>query len=109
MSPNADFVPEPNIGLVQVYVCKDYICGIHDPFQWPQVFSEGYEYLCAVPRRHNLKQPLYACMWDTPYEDRDFRLLEGVVFNCLGLVSPMWFSLINTLVDQITHEVDAFM
>ena len=50
-SPNMEWVPEPFVGLVQVHLRKDFRYGVEDPFQWPQVYSEGFEFLSAVLRR----------------------------------------------------------
>ena len=37
-SPNVDWIPQPFVGLIRVFMRADYRYGENDPFQWPQVF-----------------------------------------------------------------------
>ncbi|RDX46423.1 hypothetical protein OH76DRAFT_838691 [Lentinus brumalis] len=78
ISPNADFVPEPPVGLVQVYLCEDFRYGIYDPIQWPQVFSDDFEYVCAIRRRNPVVERLYPRIWDTPVATtRTVKAIDG--------------------------------
>ncbi|RDX40899.1 hypothetical protein OH76DRAFT_1489920 [Lentinus brumalis] len=107
ISPNADFVPEPPVGLVRVHLCEDFRYGIYDPIQWPQVFSYDFEYLCAI-RRRNAVERLYPRIWDSPSEGVDFDVLQGAIFKNLGRLSNAWFAPINKLVDELAREAQDF-
>ncbi|TFK81876.1 hypothetical protein K466DRAFT_604136 [Polyporus arcularius HHB13444] len=108
ISPNCDFVPEPHVGLVQVYMCTDFRYGVHDPIQWPQIFSDDFEYLCAIRRRSPVYERRYSKIWDSPRDDVDFDHLPGIIFKNLGLLSKTWFAPLNQLVDDLAAEVQDF-
>ena len=81
-TPNMLYIPLPYIGTVEVHLRADYRYGVNDPFQWPQNFTEQYDFLCAVPRPE--AAPIdYAPLWWTPTQN-DFKLIEGSVFTCIG-------------------------
>ncbi|KAI0686910.1 hypothetical protein C8T65DRAFT_712258 [Cerioporus squamosus] len=105
VSPNSDFVPAPHLGLVQVYLCKDYRYGVYDPIQWPQVFSEDFQYLCAIRRRNPTDEQTFRKICDSPSNAGDFEALPGVIFKTLGLLSKTWFAPIDQLVHKLAREV----
>ncbi|KAI0686518.1 hypothetical protein C8Q76DRAFT_772315 [Earliella scabrosa] len=104
-SPNTDFVPEPFVGLVHVHLRKDYRYGVHDPTQWPQIFTPGFEYLCAIRRRVPDGSP-HSPVWSTPSDPSDFMVVEGSAFTSLGLLSERWYAPLKNLVDELTEKVN---
>ncbi|KAI1785092.1 hypothetical protein LXA43DRAFT_170738 [Ganoderma leucocontextum] len=83
-SPNMDFVPSPPIGLIQVVLRADCRYSLVDPIQWPQAFSDGFEYLAAVLRSDTADDTLVPIWWSPRRED--FELIQGSVIKCLGLL-----------------------
>ena len=100
------YVPLPYVGAVEVYLRSDYRYGINDPFQWPQIYTTAYDFLCAIPRREDAPAR-HAPLWWTPTE-ADFRLIEGSLFTCLGFIrkepiQPL-FHLVATLDSEISDR-----
>ncbi|KAI0349435.1 hypothetical protein OH77DRAFT_1507471 [Trametes cingulata] len=85
ISPNMSFVPLPPMGILEVILRLDYPYGLVDPIQWPQIYSDGYEYLCAIqrplPPTHRLSS-----LWWSPVEEHDFQCVEGCALKCPGLL-----------------------
>ena len=84
-TPNMDFVPDPQIGIVKVIVHDDCRYGAVDPIQWPQVISHQWEYLCAVRQRVSSRHRLVPVWWDP--QERDFSITPGSEFKNLGLLT----------------------
>ncbi|KAI0648135.1 hypothetical protein C8Q79DRAFT_555655 [Trametes meyenii] len=103
-SPNMEYVPAPSLGLKEVVLRDDYRYGEVDPIQWPQLYSEGYEFLCAIPRplpgTHRLGP-----LWWTPNQAEDFELLSGSIVKCLGLLKQHCLDPLSNLVDQLSERV----
>ncbi len=103
-----DYVPEPFVGLVQVKLQSDCRYGPHDPLHWPQLYSPEFEFLCAMRRGpvqgHLETDPL----WHTLQEGVDFVLIDGTIFNCLGLLKPAWVEPLTFLVEDLSEQVDVF-
>ncbi|KAI0691927.1 hypothetical protein C8T65DRAFT_711460 [Cerioporus squamosus] len=78
-----DYVPSPQIGIVQVSLRSDYHYGVVDPIQWLQVHMKEFDYLCAS----------------------DFELLEGSLFTCLGLLKRDALRPLDDLVDELSASV----
>lgn len=102
-SPNADYVPEAFVGLVEIVLRKDYRYGPHDPILWPQIFTEGFEYLSAVRRRVGTDETS-DCLSRLPDPENDFRLIEGSAFKTLGTISRQWMSALDAVVDIIGDD-----
>ena len=105
-SPNMNYVPLPYVSIVTVYLRSDYRYGVNDPFQWPQTFTDSYNFLCAV-RRRECAPACQAPLWWTPTQ-ADFRLIEGSVFQCLGFLrrdaaSPL-FDLVTAMDREISNR-----
>ncbi|KAI0348998.1 hypothetical protein OH77DRAFT_1415706, partial [Trametes cingulata] len=105
-SPNMTFVPMPPAGVLEVILRADYRYGLVDPIQWPQVYSPGYEYLCAIqhplPATHRLSP-----LWWTPSEDTDFERIQGCAIKCLGLLRPETIRPLGELVEEMSALVAA--
>ncbi|KAI0359020.1 hypothetical protein OH77DRAFT_1518275 [Trametes cingulata] len=103
-SPNMKFVPAPPVGVVDVILRADYRYGIVDPTQWPQIYSPGHEYLCAIPRYvappHRLSP-----LWWTPHEQTDFEHIEGCTLKCLGLLRQDSIRSLCELLDEMSALV----
>lgn len=83
-SPNMDFVPSPPVGRIKVVLRSDCRYGLVDPIQHPQVYSEGWEYLCMISRPDARREQNDALSF-TPSR-YDFVLHEGSIIKCLGLL-----------------------
>lgn len=103
-SPNMDFVPAPAIGLIKVHLCEDFRYGVHDPIQWPQNFTPGFEYLAAL-RRREAAPARWKHMWWTPRQQSDFEALEGSTFKCLGLLSRNSIPPLSDLVESLDIQI----
>ncbi|KAI0349354.1 hypothetical protein OH77DRAFT_1432151 [Trametes cingulata] len=103
-TPNMSFVPLPPAGIMEVILRADYRYGIVDPIQWPQVYSPGYEYLCAIqqplPAAHRLSP-----LWWTPSEDTDFERIQGSAIKCLGLLRPETIRPLGELVEEMSAVI----
>ncbi|KAI0360934.1 hypothetical protein OH77DRAFT_738244 [Trametes cingulata] len=103
-SPNVPFVPMPPTGILEVVLRADYRYGLVDPIQWPQVYSPGYEYLCAIqrplPATHRLSP-----LWWTPSEDADFERVQGCTIKCLGLLRRESVRALGELVEEMSRLV----
>lgn len=99
-----EFIPTPPIGIVEVVLREDYRYGMVDPIQWPQLYSTGYEYLCALQRRREAPHPL-ARLWWTPEEGKDFQLLQGCTMKTLGLLRVECVRELSGMVDDLVAEV----
>ena len=102
-SPNMDFVPKPQVGIVHVRLRVDGRYGTADPVQWPQVYTDKYSYLCAIRRPVLPRDPLFPLWW-TPAEDTDFEVLTGSLFTCLGLLRWSCVAPLNDLVEKLLDE-----
>ena len=103
-SPNADYIPQPFVGLVRVCMRNDYRYGENDPFQWPQVFTPGFDFLSVI--RHPYTSPhRYDPIWWTPSCTADFEPVEGGVFKSLGLLTRASLARLSELVDEMTRNV----
>lgn len=103
-TPNMEFIPTPPIGILEVVLREDYRYGMVDPIQWPQLYSAGYEYLCALQRRREAPHRL-ARLWWTPDEGEDFQLLQGCTIKTLGLLRPECVRELSGMVDDLVAEV----
>ena len=104
-SPNTDYIPQPFVGLVRVYMRNDYRYGENDPFQWPQVFTPELDFLSVI--RHPYKSPhRYEPIWWTPSCTTDFEPVEGGVFKSLGLLARASLVRLSDLVDEMTRLVN---
>lgn len=79
-----DFVPSPPVGRIKVILRSDCRYGLVDPIQHPQVYSEGWEYLCMISRPDARREQNDALSF-TPSR-YDFVLHEGCIIKCLGLL-----------------------
>ena len=104
-SPNADYIPEPFVGIVRVCMRSDYRYGENDPFQWPQVFTPGFEFLSVIRLPYSSPHP-YESIWWTPNCETDFRPIEGGVFKSLGLLASASLARLDALVDAMTRHVE---
>ena len=86
-TPNVDFVPEPFVGQVRVIMRRDYRFGENDPFQWPQIFTGEFDFLCVLRRPTSR----YGVMWWAPDPLEDFRTIQGSAFTCLGRLEELAF------------------
>ena len=102
-SPNCNYVPEPIVGRVVVAMQADYRYGPPDPIQWPQVLSERFEYLCAVPRRVPNTDPRTP-IWADP-QQADFKLIEGCEFKTLGLFTNESLKPLVHLVQDLVRRI----
>ena len=102
-SPNVDFIPEPLVGRVVVAMRADYRYGPPDPIQWPQVLSENYEYLCAIPRQVPPSDPR-APIWLDPQES-EFELINGCEFKSLGRLRTPWLQPLSALVAELLRRI----
>ncbi|RDX41580.1 hypothetical protein OH76DRAFT_1364402, partial [Lentinus brumalis] len=100
-----DYVPSPQVGIVQVSLRSDYRYGVVDPIQWPQIFTKEFDYLCAV-MRPTTPDSRYAPLWWTPAQS-DFVLLEGSLFTCLGLLKPDALRPLSDLVGELSSSIQA--
>ena len=80
---------------------RDYRYGENDPFQWPQVFTREYDFLCAVRR----PTPRYGSIWWAPDLLEDFHTVQGSAFTCLGRLEPSSFKPLDELVTQMVTLV----
>ena len=104
-SPNCPFVPKPLVGRVVVTLRADYRYGPPDPIQWPQVLSEGFEYLCAIRRRIKAPDPR-AAIWADPQEG-DFKIIEGCEFKTLGLFTKASLKPLAVQVRELTLRISS--
>ncbi len=82
---------------------SDYRYGVVDPLQWPQIFTDDFDYLCAV-MRPTPPGSKHASLWWTP-EQSDFEIIEGSLFTCLGLLKPDALRPLNALVDELSATI----
>ena len=68
-SPNMPFVPAPSVGLIHVVLRADCRYGDVDPIQWPQAFSEGFEFLSAILRAESAEERLWPIWWSPQEND----------------------------------------
>ena len=106
-SPNANSIPQPFLGVVQVTLRSNYRYGPVDPIQHPQLFSAGFEYLCAVRRRVPLDHR-FAPMWALPVLS-DFHTIDGSVLKCLGRLTGESLLPLDNLVEEAVHKVENFL
>ena len=104
-SPNSEHIPEPFVGLVHVCMRTDYRYGENDPFQWPQPLDLNYAFLSVIrhpyPETHR-----YAPLWWSPQIHRDFEVIEGSAFTCLGHLRSPVFDALELLVFEMSKIVD---
>ncbi|KAH9929902.1 uncharacterized protein BXZ73DRAFT_47780 [Epithele typhae] len=106
-SPNTDWIPEPLIGLVKVFLRSDYRYGSHDPFQWPQNFSNEMPFISAVLREE--QSPFeYSCLWWTPSEEQ-FRTVEGCIFTSIGVLEHSALQRLRDIACQLEDEAGLFL
>ncbi len=98
-----EYIPSPQVGIVQVSLRSDYRYGVVDPIHWPQIFTTEFDYLCAVMRPTPSDSP-YAPLWWTP-EASEFEILQGSLFTCLGLLKPEALRPLGKLVDELSATI----
>ncbi|OSD08127.1 hypothetical protein PYCCODRAFT_1463362 [Trametes coccinea BRFM310] len=103
-----DYIPRPVAGLVQVFLQPDCRYGLGDPIQHPQIFSEGFEYLCAVYRRAP-SEHRYAPIWSCPEKERDFSPLQGSAIVSLGFLRKALVSPLRLLVEDMVNRVQRYI
>ncbi|KIJ08168.1 hypothetical protein PAXINDRAFT_18677 [Paxillus involutus ATCC 200175] len=79
-SPNADWIPEPHcFQIEELRVRADGHFGYQDCFQWPQAYSEKFEYAVCIPNPQKMREQEdpTKTLWElwTPTED-DFELID---------------------------------
>ncbi|KAG6836295.1 hypothetical protein H0H93_009388 [Arthromyces matolae] len=80
-SPNARWIPTFNVGSHETFMRADGRFAMDDRTLWPQFFCERFEYIAAIPRRHqffnrdHLDEPM-DIMWWTP-TNIDFERIDG--------------------------------
>ncbi|OSC96442.1 hypothetical protein PYCCODRAFT_1379177 [Trametes coccinea BRFM310] len=103
-----DYIPQPVAGLVRVFLQSDCRYGLVDPIQHPQIFSPGFEYLCAVYRRAPSGHP-YAPLWSCLEKERDFVPLEGCTIASLGFLSKASVSPLRFLTEGMVKRVGDYI
>ncbi|EIW74316.1 hypothetical protein CONPUDRAFT_160023 [Coniophora puteana RWD-64-598 SS2] len=107
-SPNADFVPEPFIfENEEVKARADGRFGIVDAFQWPQLYSEKFEWAMCIPR----KDPFYAHerRWFAWENLRDEDFLRSARYPTMYSLGPNKQLGVSGLVSQAKEAVTAWM
>ncbi|KAF8833364.1 hypothetical protein BDN67DRAFT_1017639, partial [Paxillus ammoniavirescens] len=79
-SPNADWIPEPHcFQTEELCVRADGRFGYQDCFQWPQAYSQKFEYAVCIPNPQKMREQEdpSKTLWElwTPTED-DFELID---------------------------------
>ncbi|KAF8833235.1 hypothetical protein BDN67DRAFT_1017789 [Paxillus ammoniavirescens] len=79
-SPNADWIPELHcFQTEELRVRADGRFGYQDCFQWPQVYSQKFEYAVCIPNPQKMREQEdpSKTLWElwTPTED-DFELIN---------------------------------
>lgn len=87
-SPNMPFIPLAPSGVVEVVLRGDYRYGLVDPIQWPQVYTEEYDYLCAIRCGAGAGDE-YSALWWSPSESQHFQVVEGAMFKSLGRLTSI--------------------
>ena len=103
-TPNMMYVPQAPVGIVHVRLRADGRYGVADPIQWPQIYTDKFDYLCAVrrrvPERHRLSP-----LWWTP-DPKDWHVIKGSMFTCLGLLKWERVVPLSNLVDELVESID---
>ncbi|KAI0362328.1 hypothetical protein OH77DRAFT_43594 [Trametes cingulata] len=100
------YVPEPPLGILPLFLCTDLKYGILDPTQWPQLYTPEYEFLCTLRRRPTCPHPRYpSCIWWKPQQATDFCVVEGSVFKSLGLISTQSLAPLRQAVNDLVPEI----
>ncbi|KAF8833607.1 hypothetical protein BDN67DRAFT_1017360 [Paxillus ammoniavirescens] len=78
--PNADWIPELHcFQTEELCVCADGCFGYQDCFQWPQAYSQKFEYAVCIPNPQKIREQEDSSktLWElwTPTED-DFELIN---------------------------------
>ncbi|KIK72048.1 hypothetical protein PAXRUDRAFT_120248, partial [Paxillus rubicundulus Ve08.2h10] len=79
-SPNADWIPEPHcFQTEELCVCADGHFRYQDCFQWPQVYSQKFEYTVCILNLQKMREQEdpSKTLWElwTPTED-NFELID---------------------------------
>ena len=101
-----DYIPEPHIGIIRVFLMVDARYGTFDPIQHPQILVPEFKYFSAIYRRAPPTHSLHA-MWTIPHEAAHFRRLEGTIVPSLGLLSDDFLAPISVLVDATSARVES--
>ncbi|KAI1796489.1 hypothetical protein LXA43DRAFT_937471 [Ganoderma leucocontextum] len=101
-SPNAEYIPQVEHGLLTVHLRDDGRFGLADPVNAPQIFLWKYPYLCAILRPVQDHDPL-AALWKIPTKD-DFIPNKGAVVCGFGRLSPAFLAPLDVLVAETMHR-----
>ena len=106
-TPNADYIPEITDGFVTVQLRADCLYAHTDPLLWPQIHTEKYPYLAAVPKTRTPPQAHWV-MWSMPTL-ANFLPLTGTPVKGFGNLSPSFLSPLQSEVAEMSTRVRAHL
>ncbi|KAI1782075.1 hypothetical protein LXA43DRAFT_1104832 [Ganoderma leucocontextum] len=101
-SPNAEYIPQIEHGLLTVHLRDDGRFGLADPVHAPQIFSWNHSYLCAMLRPAPDHDSL-AVMWKSPTSDH-FIPNKGSVVGGFGRLSNTFLDAFDLPVSGMIHR-----
>ena len=104
-TPNVTYVPDIVQGIVTVRLRQNFRYGITDPLQWPQVYTQRFRYMAAVPLPIPPPHP-HAFMWAHPLPS-NFMPLTGTSVSDLGFLDKKFVDVLADLAGQLSERVRA--
>jgi len=102
-TPNADFIPQPRLGTVEVFPRSDLRYGMDDATLWPQFYIEQYPHLAAIRLNPKFAHARYAELWWTPL-GREFEESKTAGVRGLGLFSCSEMTALERYKEDILRE-----
>ncbi|KDQ49284.1 hypothetical protein JAAARDRAFT_200992 [Jaapia argillacea MUCL 33604] len=105
-SPNADYIPEPPLGLRSLRLWNDCRFGADNYIQWPQPYNPTYSHFMAIrrPSDDDDDDGRYCLLWWTPTPINHVAKTDNVLTG-LGRLSTEYHTQFVELKDHILERV----
>ena len=102
-TPNADFIPQPHLGTVEVFPRSDLHYGMDDAILWPQFYIEQYPHLAVIRLNPKFAYIHYVELWWTPLR-QEFKESKTAGVRGLGLFSCSEMTALERYKEDILWE-----
>lgn len=107
-TPNVDFVPTFNQGVVTIQYHHDHRFGLEDPVLHPQIYSAQFPHFPFIRQRPDDPEHRHQLLW-TNLEDKDVVNVHGICVSHLAFINSDLRLQMSLFVDDMNRQVGNYL